>query len=164
MGSKIILSLIVGFFIVFIGFIVAGEQKPQTLSSTSYNLQDKEKPQAEIKETSADLGAMKVSDEKYKDFIVKNIGSRNLVFSNITSSCNCTFGQVIYDGEESPEFGMHSQSIYSKEILPGKEAVIRVIYRPFVMPVYGYVEREVYVVTNDPAKSKLTLRVTATVK
>lgn len=76
----------------------------------------------------------------------------------------CTVGQVIYQEKASQEFGMHSQSNYVAEIAPGKEATIKVTYRPYLMPVYGYVEREVYMATNDPLNSKLVFKVTATVQ
>lgn len=165
MTKKLIIGLLIGFlgFLIGIYYLVQRDNSTQVLF-TSYKLEDKEKPKVEVKQTSQDLGQMKVSDEKSKDFIMKNIGSRNLILSNISSSCGCTVGQVIYQGEKSPEFGMHSKSAFAKEILPGKEAAIRVIYRPYVMPVYGLVEREVYVETNDPQNSKLTFKVTAMVR
>ena len=165
MTKKLIIGLLIGFFGFLIGiyYLVQRDNSTQVLF-TSYKLGDKERPKVEVKQTSQDLGQMKVSDEKSKDFIIKNIGSRNLILSNISSSCGCTLGQLIYEGEKSSEFGMHSKRAFAKEILPGKEATIRVIYRPYIMPVYGLVEREVYVETNDPQNSRLIFRVTANIK
>lgn len=138
--------------------------KTQNLIAT-YSLNDKERPKAEIKSTSQSMGDMKVSDEKYVDFTVKNTGSKNLQITNMKSSCGCTVGKIVYQGRESQEFGMHSQSVgVLEEITPGSQAVIRVIYRPYVMPIYGFVEREVYFDTNDPQNSKITFKVTANVR
>jgi len=78
---------------------------------------------------------------------------------NITSSCSCTFGQLIYDDKTSKEFGMHSVSDYLSDIAPNTEAKVKVIYRPSIMPVYGPVERELYISTNDPNKTRLVLQV-----
>ena len=107
---------------------------------------------------------MKVSDDKSANFKIKNIGQKPLQLSNISSSCNCTFGQVIINGKESDVFGMHNVSDFAGEILPGKEAIIKVTYRPSIMLVYGAVEREVYVSTNDPENPKLIFKVKANVK
>ena len=114
--------------------------------------------------TFADLEKMKVSDEKSADFTIKNIGEKSLQLSNINSSCNCTFGQIIIDGKESEFFGMHNVSAFAGEILPGKEAVIRIIYRPYIMPVYGIIDSEVYVETNDPENQRLVFKVRANVE
>lgn len=165
--KKFIVLTLIGAFVVLFGayfFISSGNKSSRpAILVASYNLTDKEKPQAEVKQDSADLGSIKVSDQKSQDFIVKNTGKKPLQFSNITSSCGCTVAQVIYDGKTSNEFGMHSQSSEVFEVSPNKQAVVRVIYRPYVMPVYGPVEREVYVDTNDPANPKLVFKVNANV-
>lgn len=143
-------------------FLVAGGQK-QAVAIVSYALSDKERPKVEVKETFEDLGKMKVSDEKSADFIINNIGKKPLQLFDISSSCNCTFVQVIIGGKESELFGMHNTSEFAGEILPGKSGTIKVIYRPYIMPVYGLVEREAYVTTNDPNKEKLVFKVKANV-
>ncbi len=111
-----------------------------------------------------DFGQMKDSDTKQKDFILKNTGTKPLQILNVNSSCNCTFGQIIYNGTTSKEFGMHAQSGYVTDIAPGAAATVRVIYRPYIMPVVGPVEREVYVTTNDPQKETLTFVLKANIK
>lgn len=166
MNSKILIIGLVLFSIVAIGgsyFFLVNGQKPQ-VSLISYSFSDKEKPKIEAKITSFDLGQMKVSDDKFANFNIKNIGQKPLQLTNISSSCNCTFGQVVIDGKESELFGMHNVSDFAGEILPGKEAIIKVTYRPSIMPVYGSIEREVYVGTNDPENPKLTFKVKANVK
>ncbi len=142
--------------------LVSGQQPDPEI--ISYSLSDKDRPKAEVKSAYSDMGEMKVSEDKSADFVVKNIGKKPLQLSRISSSCNCTFGQLILDGKESKYYGMHSVSSFAGEILPGKEAVIRVIYRPSIMPVYGVVEREVFVDTNDPQNPKLVFKVKANVK
>lgn len=107
---------------------------------------------------------MKVSDQKSAEFIIKNTGKKPLQLSNITTSCGCTVAQVIYRGKETQEFGMHTKSGYVAEIAPQTEAKIRVTYRPYVMPIYGQVEREAYISTNDPNSSKLVFIVAAKVQ
>ena len=131
---------------------------------TNYSTSDKERPKAEVKATFSDLGKMKVSDEKSADFTIKNIGQKPLQLPRISSSCDCTFGQVVVDCKESEFFGMHNPSGFSGEIAPGKEATIKVIYRPYIMPVYGPIDREVYVETNDPENPNLVFKVRANVE
>lgn len=165
MNSKILIIGLIIFSLAAIGgsyFFLSSGQKSQPVI-TSYSLNDKERPKVEAKITFFDLGKMKVSEDKSANFKIKNIGQKPLQLSNVSSSCNCTFGQVVIDGKESDVFGMHNVSDFAGEIPPGKEAIIKVIYRPSIMPVYGAVEREVYVSTNDPENPKLIFKVKATV-
>lgn len=163
--KKIILFTIVIVTIILVGgyFLLAGSNGKQ-VPILSYSTSDKERPRVSLDKTSADIGQMKVSDQKAKDFVLKNIGTKPLQLSNIKSSCNCATGQVIIDGKESDEFGMHSASEQVFEIAPGKSATIRMIYRPYIMPVYGPVERELYIDSNDPEKTRLILQIKANVK
>ncbi|MBI4225800.1 DUF1573 domain-containing protein [Candidatus Roizmanbacteria bacterium] len=167
MSKSFIFGIII-FSLVVIGgsyFLVAGgKQNTSVVTSISYKATDKEKPKAETKELFKDMGKMKVSEQKSEDFFVKNVGVKPLQLSQISSSCGCTVAQVIIDGKESEEFGMHSQSDYIAEIAAQKEAKIRVTYRPYVMPVYGAVDREVYVTTNDPENPRLVFKINAYVK
>lgn len=136
----------------------------KAITIVNYKTTDKEKPKVETKETFKDLGKIKVSEKKSAEFTIKNIGQKTLQLYNVFSSCGCTTSQIVVNGQSSDEFGMHSQSRYVAEVLPGKQARIRVIYRPYVMPVYGLVEREVYLSTNDPDNQKLVFKVKAYVK
>lgn len=167
MSKSFIVGVIIFSLLVVIGsyFLVSGgKQNSTSVKLVSYQLKDKEKPKVQAKVLFKDMGKIKVSDKKSEDFVVKNIGTRPLQFSQISSSCDCTVGQVIIDGKESEEFGMHSQSDYVAEVAPQKQAKIRVTYRPYVMPVYGPVDREVYLTTNDPENPKLVFKVKAYVK
>lgn len=166
MSSKIlIIGGIIALFVFIVGsyFLLAGGGTPQ-VRIASYSSRDKDKPVVEIKKTLADLGTIKVSDEKDTEFTIKNIGTKPLQLSNMSSSCHCTFAQFIYQGKTSPEYGMSTVSDVLPEIASNTEATIKVIYRPYFMPVYGPVEREVYISTNDPNNPKLVLQVKTVVK
>lgn len=157
---------IILFSIVFIGgtyFVLSSGDKPQ-VPITTYSSQDKNKPMVEALETSFDMGTIKVSDTKEKEFIVKNIGTKPLLLSEISSSCGCTSAQIVYKGVLSKTFSMHSQSDYVAQIEPNTSAIVKVVYMPFTMPVYGVVERQVFMSTNDPSKPKLEFKIEANVQ
>lgn len=166
--KKFITLTLTGAFVILFGayfFISAGNKSSQpTALVASYSSTDKEKPQAEIKQDSADLGTIKVSEQKEAEFTIKNVGTKPLQLTNMSSSCHCTFGQFIYQEKTSDEYGMSTLSDALTPIAPNTEAKVRVIYRPYIMPVYGPVEREVYVETNDPTNPKLVFKVNAIVK
>lgn len=165
MGEKFLIGALVFFSILIIalGYFFFG--KNQTSAQIIfYKLSDQERPQVEVKKTFLDLGEMKVSEEKTAVFTIKNVGRKPLQLYGVSSSCGCTAGQVIVDGKESKEYGMHAVSDLVGEIAPQKEGKVKVIYRPYVMPVYGLVEREVYVKTNDPKNPQLTFAIKVKVK
>lgn len=165
MSTKTIVISIVIFLVVIIGvsFLLTTGQKP-TPNRITYSASSAEKPVAETPDSLFDFGEIKVSDVKEKDFVLKNTGTKPLQILNINSSCNCTAGKIIYNGSETKEYGMHAQSGYLMDIAPNTEAKVTVIYRPAIMPVYGAVEREVYVTTNDPQKEKLVFAIKANVR
>ncbi len=165
--NKLIIGIIFSSVVLLVGGIVLiGSQNNSKSGITplKYSASDKGKPIVKTDNILFDIGKMKVSEQKQKDFTINNIGSKTLQLSNISSSCGCTVAKVIYNGRESKEFGMHSKSDEIFEIAPKSEAKIRVIYRPFVMPVYGQVEREVYISTNDPDNPNLTFSIKAYVE
>ncbi len=166
MSTKTIVIGLILFSVVFVGgsyFLLAGGSKPE-VKIASYSSKDKDRPIVEVKKTLFDLGTIKVSDQKEATFTIKNIGAKPLQVSNMSSSCHCTFGQLIYQGKTSDEYGMSTVSDVLTPIAPNTEAVVKVIYRPYIMPVYGPVEREVYLSTNDPNNQKLVFQVTAKVQ
>ena len=154
----VFIASVVGF-----AFLLTAGQAP-TPATASFSAEDSDRPKAETSNTSRNLGEIKVSDVKVEDYTVKNAGTKPLQILNVNSSCGCTAGQIIYQGKTSKEFSMHTQSGFVTEIAPGDTATVRLTYRPASMPVYGLVEREVYVETNDPANSKMIFSVTAKVK
>lgn len=167
--EKLVFLIIGGLTVVvliLIGIFSVNEQK-QSQGSTvvaSYSASDKDKPKANISATFFDLGNMKVKDEKTAEFNIENTGNKPLQLFKITSSCNCTFGQVTINGKKSPELGMHTTTPWVGTVDPGKKATLSVIYRPYIMPVSGVITRDVYVQTNDPEKSNLTFTVKAFVE
>ncbi len=165
MGEKFFIGAVVFFslLVVIIGYIFFNKSS-SSAPIVFYKIEAKERPIVEVKKTFLDLGEMKVSEEKSATFTIKNIGKKPLQLYNLSSSCGCTVGQVVIDRKSSKEYGMHSMSDLVGEIAPGKEGQVKVIYRPYVMPVYGLVEREVYVKTNDPENPQLTFAIKAKVK
>jgi hypothetical protein len=163
-AKTIIISLLICFAaVVGIAFALSAGQKPEP-ATANYSPQDTNKPKAETSKVFVDLGQIKVSDVKVEEFPLKNIGTKPLQILDVNTSCGCTAGQIIYKGDTSKEFSMHAQSGYVTEIAPGDTATVRLTYRPASMPVYGLVEREVYVSTNDPANQKLVFSIKANVR
>lgn len=165
MPKSLIIGVILFSLITIVGsyFLFASTNTLQ-VPIISYTISDKDRPIVKVKETFFDFGTIKISEEKAKDFVIKNIGNKPLQLSNITTSCGCTVVQIIHKGRTSEEFSMHAQSEYVAEIDPQATAKIRVIYRPYVMPVYGVVGREAYMSTNDPSNPKLVFKVKSFVK
>ena len=165
MSPKTIIISLVAFFALVIGlaFLFTSGQKSQP-ATAAFSAQDVDRPKAETTQTFFDMGEIKVSDVKQQDYSLKNVGAKPLQILDVNSSCGCTAGQIIYNGETSKEFSMHSKSGFVTEIAPGDTATVRLTYRPATMPVYGVVEREVYVTTNDPTNQKLIFSIKAKVK
>lgn len=166
--DKLVFTIIGGLTVlalVLIVFFSIGEGK-QTQGSEnipSYSKNDTLKPKVSISNLSADLGTMKASDEKKADFTIENTGSKSLQIFKVSSSCDCTFGQITIEDKVSPEFSMHSKNKWIGTIAPEKKATLSVIYRPFIMPVKGEVTREVFMETNDPDNPRLDFTVKANV-
>lgn len=165
MSTKTIILLTIGFFVMIFGvaYLVTKGQTP-TPEVEKYSSESIEKPKAEVKENFKDIGEMKVNEIKEVSFSLKNIGNKPLQILNINSSCNCTFGKVLYKDIETKQFGMHKQSGYVTDIAPNDTATVKVIYNPSIMPVYGPVTRDVYISTNDPENSKLIFTIKTVVK
>lgn len=154
------------FSLIFIGgayFVLTSGSKPE-VPIISYSASAADKPVAKTERDFEDLGKMKVSDIKEKEFTITNAGAKPLQLTNVSSSCGCTTGQIIYKGIVSQEFSMHTPSDYVTSVAPQTSATVKVKYQPSLMPVYGNVEREVYIGTNDPIHPKLVFKVKAYVE
>lgn len=164
MNKTLITWVIIFSLILLIGsyFIFSSPSKKTNL--ISYSRQDSQKPTAYVKESFKDFGKIKVADKQEVTFTLKNTGKKTLQLSGISSSCGCTAAQIIYKGKPSKEYSMHFQEEDVYEIDPQTEAKIKIIYRPFSMPVYGLVEREAYITTNDPQNEKLVFKIKAFVE
>jgi len=144
-------------------FLVTKGQTP-TPKQEVFSIESLDRPKAEVLNNFIDIGEMKVNEIKEVSFDLKNIGNKPLQILNINSSCNCTFGKVLYKDIETKQFGMHKQSGYVTDIAPNDSATVKVIYNPSIMPVYGNVSRDVYITTNDPENSKLIFTIKTFVK
>lgn len=116
---------------------------------------------------SADLGTMKVSDERSAEFTIANTSDSVLRVWNVTTSCNCTFATITINGTQTGEFSMHAGGQLKNwigEIPPGTSATLKVIYRPSVMPVSGPISRQVNFSTNDPKNPEMQVGITAIVQ
>lgn len=165
MSTKTIILFTIGFLVMLFGLssLVTRGQKPDS-TTQSYKKEDVDRPKAEVLTSLVDIGEMKVSEIKEVSFQLKNIGNKPLQILNINSSCNCTFGKIIYKDMATKEYGMHKQSGYVTDIAPGDSATVKVIYNPSIMPVYGPILRDVYVSTNDPDNPKLIFTIKTSVK
>ena len=160
MTPKTIIISLAGILIITFGMIWLVTRNQADLGVPDAKIFSK----VEALETIADLGEMKVADVKSRDFVIKNIGDQPLQITSVSSSCNCTVGQIVYQGKVSKEYGMHAPGGFINQIAVGDTAIVRVIYKPYIMPVYGPVTRDVYVGTNDPSQPRLTFTVKTVVK
>ena len=165
MNKKVMIGgVIISLLFILGSYLAITKTAKPNIEAKTYTVKDASRPRIEVSSTLFDMGNIKVNDATSAKFTVKNVGEEPLQLLDISSSCGCTVGKVIYKGQESEEFGMHSAGDFQTPIEPGTEAVIEVIYRPYVMPVYGPVGREVYMSTNDPDNSKLVFQIKANVQ
>jgi len=59
---------------------------------------------------------------------------------------------------------MHNNQDFFFQLAPKEKAQVEVIYKPYIMPVYGKVQRTAILKTNDPDKPELSFVVEAFVK
>lgn len=134
-------------------------------------------PSFQVDTEEIELGEIAVQGDYPADFTVTNTGDAPLEISNVQTSCMCTFAEIMIGNEKSPDFNMdmYMPSIHTREeymnakkwkgtIQPGESATVRVIYKPYLMPVQGSVARNVKFSTNDPNNSVVELGIHATVK
>jgi len=89
-----------------------------------------------------------------------------LVIENMDTSCMCTTAKLIYQGQESPEFGMsmHGKNPKNFELkIPAGETVqLKVYYDPNVhKDMRGSVTRSVSVYSNAPRNREIEVRISA---
>ena len=112
--KKILLGL------VFVGF--AGGASAQTINFNT---------------TTIDYGTIKKGSDGNKEFIVKNIGKKPLIISNVKPSCGCT-----------------SPSWTREPIAPGKTGKISVHYNTNLVNLFM---KNIEVYSNDPENSRTIL-------
>jgi hypothetical protein len=82
----------------------------------------------------------------HKDFVIKNLGTEDLLIEKVSTTCGCTAALMDDD---------------AKLVKPGRTAVLRVSLE--TRNYTGKVERKVLVQSNDPVRNPLEVRVQATV-
>lgn len=99
-------------------------------------------------------------------FDIINEGKTDLIINRLESSCGCTFGSIIYKGEEGPKFSMPGHGINEEigdwqVIIPPKgKAELKVYYDPSVHEDFrGVATRTVSIYSNDPVnfEKKVTI-------
>lgn len=116
-----------------------------------------------------ELGEIAVQGEYPADFTITNTGDAPLEISGVQTSCMCTFAEVIIGDTKSPEFNMDMHNSLAAKRWKGvigqsQSAIVRVTYKPHVMPVQGSVARNITFATNDPNNLQVELGIHATVK
>lgn len=96
----------------------------------------------ELSQDSFDLGDINPDDGiRTETFFIKNIGTKLLKITSISTSCGCTEAEVESD-----------------EILPGEQTQLTVTYNPSVHPgLTGKINRIVYIKSNDPYNEEIEL-------
>lgn len=161
--TKVIIGAIVASVALIVGavFVLGKDKSPQReqLGTGAMTLDKKE----------ADLGDMKVTDERSATFTITNTSKDSILrIWGIATSCDCTFANVTINGTKTGEFNMtmHMNSTLKNwigEVAPGQNAALEVIYRPKVMPVTGPITRQVNFSTNDPNNSEVQVAIKANV-
>ena len=159
------LLMLMGLIGVVAGLVVWGVKDSQNRQELKrYTKEDINRPRLVVKERFKDMGEMRLQETRSTEFVLKNEGNKDLQVYYGSTNCGCTFGQVITAGKKSPVFGMHSNQKFLVSVPPGEEFVVRAIYKPFLMPVKGPVQRAVYIKTNDPDNPQVEFVVGAVVR
>lgn len=160
--TKVIIGAIVASVVIIVGAVVIlGKDKSpkrETLGTATMT----------IDKTLEDFGDMKSDEEKTAMFTITNTSDTVLRIWNVATSCNCTFASVAINGEETGEFNMPMHMIASLknwigEVPTKQTALLKVTYRPKVMPVTGVVTRQTRFSTNDPKNAEVEVSVKANV-
>ena len=101
-------------------------------------------PQAEVPVVSHDFGEIPVSPPVAFIYAIQNIGTADLLLSNLVASCGCTIAEL-------------STSI----VPPGQRADLRVVFDPGFHETVGPVTRVVWVATDDPTQPMLEVQLQA---
>lgn len=159
---KVILAAIGASVLLIVGaiFVLGKDNSPkrETLGTASMT----------IDKTLEDFGSMRADEERTATFTITNTSDAVLRVWNIATSCDCTFATIAIDGKETGEFNMpmHTSSSLKNwigEVASQKTALLKVTYRPKVMPVTGQVSRQVTFSTNDPKNETVEVSIKANV-
>lgn len=160
--TKIIIGAILASIAIIAGavFLLGKDNSPKrdTLGTASMT----------IDKTFEDFGDMKADEEKTATFTITNTSDAVLRIWNVSTSCDCTFASVVIGGIEKGEFNMPAHMIASLKNwigeVPAKQvALLKVTYKPKIMPVTGIVTRQTRFATNDPKNAEVEVSVKANV-
>lgn len=144
-------KIIIGFIILTV-LILGGGVYILSSTNSSTKVSSSQNAKIEVDAKTFDWGNIPYGGGTVsKNFILKNTGSDILKLTNIKTSCMCTNAYLEIDGKLSPAFGMHESASYIGEVLPGKQANLKVVFDPaFHGPSgVGPIERLVSIQTND---------------
>ncbi|PIZ00559.1 hypothetical protein COY62_01955 [bacterium (Candidatus Howlettbacteria) CG_4_10_14_0_8_um_filter_40_9] len=160
-----ILSVIGGLAIVaVVVMIVMSDPGSKKASDSTFDKNDENRPVAVLSTKKIDWGEINLNDVKESEVELTNEGNSPLEIKGLSTSCGCTVVKVSQNGTETKEYGMH-EPLKNKVSIESKSLVkLKIIYRPYVMPVEGAVTRQVFIETNDPVNPKLEISASAVVK
>ncbi|KKU95666.1 hypothetical protein A3A64_00650 [Candidatus Gottesmanbacteria bacterium RIFCSPLOWO2_01_FULL_48_11] len=160
--TKVILGALVASLAVIVGavFLFGNDKSPKRDQLGAAGMA--------IDKTFEDFGSMTADEERTATFMISNTSDSPLRIWNIATSCDCTFASVVIDDVQTGEFNMtmHTSGSLKNwigEVAAGKQATLKVTYRPKVMPVTGIVTRQVTFSTNDPKNETVEVSVKANV-
>lgn len=158
MDNKSIIGYLIVVIILVVGLVMLGSRNtaPATASPDDPN-----RPQAVVDSKLFDFGDMSNNDIRDHVFSVTNNGQSDLVLSQVSTSCDCTYAYITANGETSPKFTMHGTNKWSTNVKSGERAEIKIVYEPAIMPVHGPVTRMVAITTNDPVNPTLEFNISA---
>ena len=92
---------------------------------------------------------------------LSNEGEGDLIISGMVTSCMCTAASLIYNGKESPTFGMHTKPTgWRESIKPGETAQLKIDYDPNAHPeLRGPVTRIITISSNDPRSPRKDVKI-----
>lgn len=161
--TKVIVGAIVATVVILVGAIlfVGSDKTPkrEELGSASMTIDKKFE----------DFGTMKSDEEKTATFTIANTSTSSVLrIWGVSTSCDCTFAGVTIGGQTTGEFNMPmhmaaSLKNWMGEVPPGERALLKVTYRPKVMPVTGVVTRQTKFSTNDPKNPEVEVSIKANV-
>lgn len=95
-------------------------------------------------------------------FEVRNLGSTPLRLDGISTSCMCTSAEFTDTAGTSPRFGFHGNPAWQHTIAAGGQGVLTVYYDPMVHPELGHFQRDIYILSSDPAQREVTVTIHVT--
>lgn len=164
LNIPVLLSVLVG--VVIVVAIAITSQAPATPVPVAAT--PGAEPQVVVSETAIDLGEMGVNEERSKDITITNTGKGPLILSRVRTSCDCTYADITIGGRTTSfNMEMHNPAAlrqWTGTLAPGESATLKAIYRPYIMPVQGPVERMISFNTNDPKRPTVEIPLRAVVK